>query len=92
MRIRQRLLGITFPVEDDLFRCFTCDSQGALAQSRPGDELQLVHVKNGNNFAAYAYSIRLNRLPPGFIAGTTTGVMGTSTSARILAATISYLS
>lgn len=62
MRVRQRLLGITFPVEDDLFRCFTCDSQGALAQSRPGDELQLVHIKNGNNFAAYAYSIRLNRL------------------------------
>lgn len=45
-----------------MFRCFTCDSQGALAQSLPGDELQLVHVKNGNNFAAYAYSIRLNRL------------------------------
>lgn len=63
MSIRRRLVGLSFPVEDDLFRCFSFDAQGALAQSLVSDELQIVHVRLGNKrFAAYVYSIRLNRL------------------------------
>lgn len=63
MHIRCRLAGLSFPVEDDLFRCFTSDFQGALAQSLEKDELQIVHVRLApDRFAAFVYSIRLNRL------------------------------
>ena len=63
MSIRRLFVGLSFPIEDDLFRCFSFDSQGALAQSAPGDELQIVHIKlEEKRFASYVYSIRLNRL------------------------------
>lgn len=63
MRIRRRLVGLSFPVEDDLFRCSDFDSQGALAQSEISDELQIVHVRlDEKRFAALVYNIKLNRL------------------------------
>lgn len=44
-RIRCSLFGLSFPVEDELFDAFHADEQGALAQSREGDKLQIVHVE-----------------------------------------------
>ncbi|MDY4894898.1 MAG: hypothetical protein SO532_03315, partial [Candidatus Borkfalkiaceae bacterium] len=63
MKVRLFFLGLEFPLEDKLFDCRHADFQGALAQSRENDELQIVHADLGdNNFAAYVYSIPLNRI------------------------------
>lgn len=63
MKVRLFFLGLEFPLEDRLFDCRHADFQGALAQSRKSDELQIVHADLGdNNFAAYVYSIPLNRI------------------------------
>ena len=62
LKIRCYFLGITFPLEDKLFCCLTADRQGALAQSRAGDCLQIVHVKLKETYAAVVYSIPLNRI------------------------------
>ena len=63
MKVRLFFLGLEFPLEDKLFDCRHADFQGALAQSRESDELQIVHADLGdNNFAAYVYSIPLNRI------------------------------
>lgn len=63
LRIRCALAGFSFPVEDEVFRCFSADFQGALAQSLANDRLQIVHVRLApDRFAAFVYSISLNRL------------------------------
>ena len=62
LKIRCYFLGITFPLEDKLFCCLSADRQGALAQSRVGDCLQIVHVKQNDRFTAAVYSIPLNRI------------------------------
>ncbi|MDD6995807.1 MAG: hypothetical protein SPH68_03275 [Candidatus Borkfalkiaceae bacterium] len=62
LKIRCFFLGVAFPLEDRLFCCSGADRQGALAQSREGDCLQIVHVKVREKYAAIAYSIPLNRI------------------------------
>lgn len=62
MKIRCFFLGITFPLEDRLFLSSAPDRQGALAQSRAGDQLQIAHVKSDGTYAAVVYSIPLNRV------------------------------
>lgn len=62
LKIRCFFLGISFPLEDRLFCCSDADRQGALAQSRAGDCLQIVHIRVNDKFAAIVYNIPLNRI------------------------------
>lgn len=63
MKVRLFLSGLEFPVQDTLFSCKIADFQGALAQSREGDCLQIVHVSlDRKTFAAYVYNISINRI------------------------------
>ncbi len=60
---RQKKSGLGFPVYTKLHGVKNADFQGALAQSRAQDKLQLVHVplpEYPHN--TYAYSITLNRV------------------------------
>ena len=60
---RQKKSGLSFPVSAKIHGVKICDHQGALAQSAPFDELQLVHVALDdypNN--VYVYSIPLNSI------------------------------
>ncbi len=60
---RQKKSGLSFPVRDKIHGVKFGDYQGALAQSRKGDDLQLVHVplpEYPHN--TYVYNISLNRI------------------------------
>ena len=60
---RQKKSGLSFPVRDKIHGVKLRDYQGALAQSRKGDELQLVHVPAPEYpHNTYVYSISLNRI------------------------------
>ena len=60
---RQKKSGLSFPIRDKLHGVKYGDYQGALAQSRKGDKLQLVHVPLPEYpYNVYAYSISLNRI------------------------------
>lgn len=48
-RVRCLFFGLSFPIEDELFDAFHADEQGALAQSREGDKLQIVHIELPQN-------------------------------------------
>lgn len=63
LRFRYRKYGLSFPLYCKAHGVKTPDHQGALAQSRAGDELQLVHVPaDGYPFNIYVYNIGLNRI------------------------------
>lgn len=56
-------LGLFFPVLCKVHGVKNGDSQGAIAQSKSGDKLQLVHIpKEKYPFNVYVYSIPLNRV------------------------------
>ena len=62
-RLRQRLLGVSLPKRVTLRGVRFADRQGALAQSRNGDLLQVVHTplkKLPHN--VYVYHVSLNRI------------------------------
>ncbi len=54
---------LTFPLSCKIHGVKSPDRQGALAQSRQGDRLQLVHRAEENHpFNVYVYSVELNRI------------------------------
>ena len=54
---------LRFPLFCKIHGVKSSDRQGALAQSRQGDKLQLVHrAEEGYPFNVYVYSIELNRV------------------------------
>ena len=60
---RQKKSGLDFPVLTKLHGVKLRDRQGALAQSKSGDQLQFVHVpKPDHPYNTYVYSIPLNRI------------------------------
>ena len=60
---RLRKCGLSFPVFCKLHGVKSPDRQGALAQSRSGDPLQIVHAPTKEYpFNVYVYSITLNRV------------------------------
>ena len=60
---RLQKLKIYFPVYCKLYRVSSVERQGALAQSRAGDKLQVVHTPCPNApYNVYVYSITLNRV------------------------------
>ena len=62
---KQRLKksGLVFPLVCKIHGVKSADRQGALAQSRIGDRLQLVHHAEKNYpFNVYVYSVELNRI------------------------------
>lgn len=62
---KQRLKksGLKFPVSCKVHGVKSPDRQGALAQSRKGDRLQIVHHAEKNYpFNAYVYNVELNRI------------------------------
>ncbi len=62
-RARCRRLGLEFPLFCKVHGVRKGDAQGALAQSRAGDELQIVHVPVENYpYNVYVYNIELNRV------------------------------
>ena len=63
VRFRCRRLGLEFPLFCKVHGVKAPDFQGALAQSRAGDGLQLVHVPlETRPENVYVYSIELNRI------------------------------
>ena len=62
-RRKCKRLGLSFPLLCKVHGVKNADSQGAIAQSKAGDRLQLVHIPKENYpFNVYVYSIPLNRL------------------------------
>ncbi len=62
-RNRCRSLNLTFPLVCKAHGVKTAVNQGAIAQSKSGDKLQLVHVPQENYpHNVYVYSIPLNRI------------------------------
>lgn len=62
-RRKCKRLGISFPLLCKVHGVKNAYSQGALAQSKAGDRLQLVHIPKENYpFNVYVYSIPLNRI------------------------------
>ena len=62
---KQRLKksGLRFPIHCKIHGVRLPDRQGALAQSRIGDRLQLVHsAEKGYPFNVYVYNVELNRI------------------------------
>ena len=60
---RLKKCGLSFPVFCKLRGVKASDRQGALAQSRSGDPLQIVHAPTKEYpFNVYVYSITLNRV------------------------------
>ena len=60
---RLKRCGLSFPVQAKIHGVKGADRQGALAQSRNGDNLQIVHVPLPDYpFNVYVYSITLNRV------------------------------
>ena len=60
---RLRKCKLVFPIACKIHSVTKSDRQGALAQSRTGDKLQLVHSAVENYpFNVYVYSIPLNRV------------------------------
>ena len=60
---RLKRCGLSFPVHTKIHGVKAADRQGALAQSRSGDNLQIVHVPLPDYpFNVYVYSITLNRV------------------------------
>ncbi len=62
---KQRLKksGLIFPIRCKAHGVTAPDRQGALAQSRMGDRLQLVHYAvKGYPFNVYIYNVELNRI------------------------------
>jgi len=56
-------LGLRFPIFCKLHGIKSPDHQGAIAQSRVGDHLQIVHVPSDNRpYNVCAYSVSLNRI------------------------------
>jgi len=63
VRRRCNRCGLEFPIFCKIRGVSSSDRQGALAQSRPKDRLQLVHVPlEAFPFNVYVYSIELNRI------------------------------
>ena len=59
---RLRKSGLSFPLYCKIHGVKNAEKQGGLAQTRAGDNLQVVHVPIENYpFNAYVYSIPLNR-------------------------------
>lgn len=55
--------GLQFPIRCKIHGVSSPDRQGALAQSRKGDKLQIVHAPvEGYPFNVYVYNISLNRV------------------------------
>ena len=62
-RRRLKKCKLTFPLFCKIHGVTSPDRQGALAQSGPGDELQLVHVPlKKYPFNVYVYNISINRV------------------------------
>lgn len=62
-RKKCKKLNFTFPIACKVHGVKNADSQGAIAQSKSGDKLQLVHVPKENfPYNVYVYSIPLNRV------------------------------
>ena len=62
-RRKCKRLGLTFPLLCKAHGVKNADAQGAIAQSKAGDRLQLVHVSKENYpNNVYVYSIPLNRV------------------------------
>lgn len=60
---RKKKCGLTFPLYCKAHGVKSADRQGAVAQSRANDPLQLVHSPvEGYPFNVYVYSITLNRI------------------------------
>ena len=60
---RLRKSGLHFPIPCKIHGVKSMDRQGALAQSRAGDRLQLVHsAEKDYPFNVYVYSVELNRI------------------------------
>lgn len=60
---RLKKSGLVFPLRRKLHGVKNADRQGALLQSKPGDELQFVHVPlKPYPYNTYAYSVPLNRV------------------------------
>ena len=60
---RLRKSGISFPIPCKVHGVKSPDRQGALAQSRVGDRLQLVHhAEKDYPFNIYVYNVELNRI------------------------------
>ena len=62
---KQRLKksGLSFPIPCKIHGVRSPDRQGALAQSREGDRLQIVHSPEKDYpFNVYVYSVELNRI------------------------------
>ena len=61
--LQKRLLGVSFPKRTTLRGVCFADRQGALAQSRSGDLLQVVHTPLEKlPYNVYVYHISLNRI------------------------------
>ena len=60
---RKLFKGFSLPYDTTVFGISNPDSQGALAQSKSGDALQIVHVPTEkHSYNAYVYNIELNRI------------------------------
>lgn len=60
---RKKKLGLTFPLFCKVHGVKQADRQGALAQSRAGDLLQIVHVPTESYPCnVYVYSVAINRV------------------------------
>ena len=60
---RLRKSGLSFPIPCKAHGVKSHDRQGALAQSRAGDRLQLVHhAEKDYPFNVYIYNVELNRI------------------------------
>ena len=60
---KRKRLGLTFPIFCKAHGVKNADAQGAIAQSKAGDTLQLVHLPKENYpHNVYVYSIVLNRI------------------------------
>lgn len=60
---RLQKCGLQFPIRCKIHGVSSPDRQGALAQSRKGDRLQIVHTPvKGYPFNVYVYNISLNRI------------------------------
>jgi hypothetical protein len=60
---RLRKSGLSFPIPCKAHGVKSNDRQGALAQSRAGDRLQLVHhAEKDYPFNVYIYNVELNRI------------------------------
>ena len=60
---KQKRLNVSFPLYCKIHGVKTTDRQGALAQTRSGDKLQVVHIPLPDYpYNVYVYSVDLNRV------------------------------